>query len=96
VYLITNAARRAAASGTGGPASLDQWMNMTPEQRQQSAQEQAARMLSMDPAARGQVLMQQAMVFGSMMQQMSPEQRQQMMQGMQQFFRGMDLGGGGR
>jgi hypothetical protein len=64
-------------------------MRMTPAQREAAAQQQAANLMASDPAVRQQVLMQQALVFRSMLQNMTPDQRQQMFRGMQQFFQGL-------
>lgn len=90
VYLITNPARPAPAAGVGfGNVGVDEWMRMTPAQREAAAQQQAANLMASDPAVRQQVLMQQALVFRSMLQNMTPDQRQQMFRGMQQFFQGL-------
>lgn len=87
VYLITNPSKKQQAA-----QGLNEWAQMTPEQREAYAQQQAAQLLAADPAVRQQTLMQQAMVFRSMFQQMTPDQRQQMMQGMQQFFQNLGPG----
>jgi hypothetical protein len=81
VYLVTNPTKRTAAAASGG-ADPGQWAQMTEEQRQQYAQQQAAQLLNADPAVRNGVLQQQFMVFSQMMRQMTPEQRQQVFQGM--------------
>lgn len=77
VYLITNPARRPVPGASGDPS---QWGSMSPEQQQQYAQQQAQQLLNMDPTARTAMLQQQLSVLGSMMQQMTPEQRREMMQ----------------
>jgi uncharacterized membrane protein YgcG len=79
VYLITNPARR-PAGGAGVAGDPSQWSAMSPEQQQQYAQQQAQQLLNMDPAARTAMLQQQISVLGTMMQQMTPEQRRDMMQ----------------
>jgi hypothetical protein len=82
VYLVTsvNAHTVAAPSapGRGGAGDLSQWVQMTPEQQRQYAQQQASQILNMDPAMRQQAVLQQRMIFSQMMRQMTPEQRQQM------------------
>jgi hypothetical protein len=84
VYLVTNPRLRATASQPAAGVAdnnLQQWMQMTPEQRQQYAQAQASQLLNMDPTLRQQMMEQQRMIMRQMMRQMTPEQRQQMFQG---------------
>jgi hypothetical protein len=91
VYLISNPSRPpATAAGVGFVnVGVDEWMRMTPAQREAAAQQQAANLMAADPGVRQQMLMQQAMVIRSMLQNMTPDQRQQMFRGMQQFFQGL-------
>jgi hypothetical protein len=80
VYLVTNPAARAAAAQT--PAGVEaQWAQMTPEQRQQYAQAQAAQLASADNATRQGFMQQHMLIMSQLMRQLTPEQRQQMMQG---------------
>lgn len=79
VYILVNPARR-GASADAAPAS--NWNAMTPEQRQQYAQTEAQRLMSMDPNSRLQYFDQQRTIMMQMMQMMSPEQRAQMLQGL--------------
>jgi hypothetical protein len=71
VYLISNPLLKTAAQN---------WGKLSPEQQKQYAAQQAQQILNMDPAQQAQMFQQQMAVFGSMMQQMTPEQRQGMMQ----------------
>ncbi|MES2465339.1 MAG: hypothetical protein V4671_32635 [Armatimonadota bacterium] len=71
VYLISNPLLKAAAQN---------WSKLSQDQQKQYAAQQAQQILNMDPAAQQQMFQQQMAVFGSVMQQMTPEQRQQMMQ----------------
>ena len=101
VYLIHNPSRRTAAAPAGFlGAGAGDWLQMTPQQQEAYAQQAASQMLSATPEVRNQMMMQQGMVFRSLLQQMTPDQRQQMFQGMQQFFQslgaqGLTPGGGG-
>jgi hypothetical protein len=81
VYLISNPLLKTAAQN---------WTKLSPEQQKQYAAQQAQQFLNMDPAAQQQMFQQQIAVFGSVMQQMTPEQRQQLMQNFG------NLRGGGR
>ena len=71
VYLISNPLLKTAAQN---------WAKLTPDQQKQYASQQAQQILNMDPAQQAQMFQQQMAVMGSMMQQMTPEQRQAMMQ----------------
>lgn len=71
IYLISNPLLKAAAQN---------WGKLSAEQQKQYASQQAQQILSMDPTQQAQMFQQQMAVFGSMMQQMTPEQRQGMMQ----------------
>jgi hypothetical protein len=71
VYLISNPLLKSAGQN---------WARLTPDQQKQYAAQQAQQILNMDPAAQQQLIQQQMAVFGSVVQQMTPEQRQQMMQ----------------
>lgn len=84
VYLVTNpGARAAAVQNSGGAGDLNRWLQMTPEQKQRHAQQQAAQMLNMDPATRQEAIQQQRMVFGQLIRQMPPEQRDRLFRDMQ-------------
>lgn len=96
VYLVTNPARRAEAASSQGPAgNVAQWGQMTPEQQQTFANQQAQQLLNMDPALRQQVFQQQRAVMRAMFRQMGPEQRRQMFQGFGGGRRGGRGGQGG-
>lgn len=92
VYLVTDAKSKATPSWAAG-GNMNEWMRMTPEQRWNTAQQQATDIMAADPAVVEQVFTQQAMVFGAMVQRMSPEQRQQLFAGMQQFFQQLNASG---
>jgi hypothetical protein len=81
VYLVTNPKARAVAPGSGVMTDLDQWKQMTDEQRQQHAQQKAAQLLSMDNTGRQGFVQQHMMIMSQMMRQMTPEQRQQLFEG---------------
>ena len=86
VYLVTNPNLRASAGAAAvvPPGASQSWSQMTEQQRQQAAALEAQRLQRMDPQLQGAVMR-------SMIQNMSPEQRRQMFQGM-----GGDGGRGGR
>ena len=93
VYVLTNPKLRAAPADAA-PTSGN-WATLTPEQQQKAAQEQAQRLINMDPTTRAQYFQQQAAVMGAMMQMIPPDQRQQFFQSMGMGRGGMG-GGGGR
>ena len=97
VYLVTNPSRRPTGTGTTGmtqslTADAAKWAKMTPEEQQAYAKQQAQQVLNMDPALRRQVFEQQRSMMQAVIQQMTPEQRQQLFQG----FGGPGGRGGGR
>lgn len=96
VYIVLNQ-NRASAGGAAGAASAE-WATMTDEQKKAFAQKQAQDILAMEPKQQqrmmGQIMDQQRQVMQSLMQNMSPEQRQQFFQTMRQMM--PFPGGGGR
>ncbi len=93
VYIIMNPKQMQA-----GMDSSD-WAKMTPEQQKAAADQQARQILNMDPAARqqymGNMMQQQRAVMGSLMQNMTPEQRNQFFQTMRGAMGGGAGGPGG-
>jgi hypothetical protein len=83
VYVLSNPATR-SAKATGEDFSA-----MTDEQRQAWAQQQAQQILNMSPDQRQQYLqnfiMQQGMVMGVVMRQLSPDDRRKMFEGIAGF-----------
>ena len=80
VYLVTNGvpgARTGSTSANGGADALAAWSQLTPAQRDQMT----AGILNMNPALRNQMMQQLVSVFMTVMQKMSPEERQQMLAG---------------
>jgi hypothetical protein len=96
VYIVLNQNRSAGATGI---TAVNDWGNMTDEQKKDYAQKQAQALLAMDPKQQQQamasIMDQQRQVMQSLMQSMSPEQRQQFFQNMRQAMGGMFPGGGG-
>ncbi len=74
VYLVTNAGKRATAGVNAMP-----FAQMTPEQQQAYAREQAERLLAGDNATRQAFVREHLAIMGQLMRQMTPEQRQQML-----------------
>jgi hypothetical protein len=66
VYLITNPRAR-------GGSDAANFAQMTPEERSQYAQQQAASILNVDPSAGAQYIDQQSQIMQALMQQMTPE-----------------------
>lgn len=81
VYLITNP-RTAAPSGFGLTMDASKWAAMSPAERQEFTRQQANSLSQMDPAARNQMMQQNMMIFAQFMQNASPQDRQNMIQGM--------------
>jgi hypothetical protein len=87
VYVILNPMQHNNGSQANvvTPANSANWTAMTPQQRQQYAQQQAQNIMNMDPQSRQQAMQsmmeQQRAVMQALMQSMTPEQRQQMLQG---------------
>jgi len=81
VYLVTNPRPVSAAS-----AGNSSWLQMNADQRQQYAHDQAQQLLTLDPNAMAQSLQslmdQGAMVMKQVMLQLTPEQRQSVMNAM--------------
>jgi len=75
VYLVTSGAARAGS--VAGSDALAAWSQLTPAQRDQMT----AGILNMNPALRNQMMQQLVSVFMTVMQKMSPEERQQMLAG---------------
>lgn len=74
VYLVTNPKKAAAVTaGANGPADVQQWMQMTPEQRQQQAKQEAEQLANMDPVQRSQMLERQEMIRRELFRKMGPE-----------------------
>ena len=101
VYLVTNPSLRPSGGAGGGTAQAltadaARWAKMTPEQQQAYARQQAQQVLNMDPALRRQVFEQQRSMMRAVIQQMTPEQRQQLFQGTGGGPRGGRRGGGQR
>lgn len=79
VYLVTNPSRQVAASSNQGTtADVAKWAQMTPEQQQQYARQQAQQLMNMDPALRRQMFEQERALRRAVFEQMTPEQRQQL------------------
>jgi hypothetical protein len=76
VYLVTGGGARSSVAGPGAD-TLAAWSQLTPAQRDQMA----AGILNMNPALRNQMMQQLVSVFTTVMQKMSPEERQQMLAG---------------
>jgi len=79
VYLISNPNAKSAFGLMGDPS---QWGAMTPEQRQKYAQDTASQLANMDPASRNALMQQNFLVFGQLMRQLPPDQRNGLFQGM--------------
>ncbi len=75
VYLVTGGGARPAVGG--GADALAALSQLTPVQRDQMS----AGILNMNPALRNQMMQQMVSVFMTVMQKMSPEERQQMFAG---------------
>lgn len=86
VYVLINPA--AHTPGTVTPAA--NWGKMSPAEQKSYTDQQVAALKNMSPAQRTEMMQQQGAIMRSYFQSMSPEERQQMFQGM----RG-GMGGGG-
>jgi hypothetical protein len=78
VYILANPNRKTVPE-TGNSSN---WASMTPEQRQQAAQQQAQQLMNMDPNARAAYIQQQRAVMESLMQSMTPQQRAEFVRSM--------------
>jgi|GEM_PF-1909118 hypothetical protein len=77
VYLVTNPS--AARQSGEDPNAL--WARMTPDERTQYAQSQAARLAQSDDATRQAFMQSHMQVMSQLMRQLTPEQRQAMLGG---------------
>ena len=80
VYLVTNPQER--RPGFGLDADASRWGTMSPDERKAWTDRQAAQLATMDPNALSAVFQQNFQIFGSLMRQLPPDQRQTLMQGM--------------
>lgn len=91
-YVLSNPSART-------PESRSDFSKLTSEQQQQWAQQQAQKLLQMEPQARGQYMQQlfqqQGLLLRSLMQSMTPEQRRDFFTGIRGLFGGMNDRGGG-
>jgi hypothetical protein len=86
VYLVTNPNERITTASGNAVNDLARWTQMTPEQQQQYARQQAQQLLNMDPALRQQMFRQQGaqqrMIHGAMFElsvNLPPDQRNQLL-----------------
>lgn len=82
IYLVTNPGMRAAQGN-----AAQHWNDMTADEQRQYAQSQASQLANADNATRQAFLMQNIAVMKAMMQQLTPEQQQQMFQGTGMLFK---------